>query len=388
MSEEARAHAVILDASPAGTALEAALQAIAPARAITASWRASGRSHLVVVGDEAGRFTGHAVDAGELLAVTIPTMLAAIGPGLVRIAVADPAPIEARIAALRGGEGSMVELPESSRNRAALRAVIEAMVGIAVPFGSAFTRIYQFTHPPQAQALAETWRQEITAAVNDVDTRVTVLEARLDRFGRELAPALRISAGAIATALALARRSQDGKPFPFSIEDLASDEAARPLLEEQLAELQHHGFVRNTPVIGPAFVRVWTEAALYWSFDGAAMGYDTLRDAATLAGHLLREPALGLSQALHAETGWPLRRFNPAQAFLLPLVSPGLVSRSMPTDYATESVSLDADSRYRLRTLIESVPPAPASRNAAAGACFDPGKRQAAPPFRGARRHL
>ena len=91
--------------------------------------------------------------------------------------------------------------------------------------------------------------------------------------------------------------------------------------ERAAAKLDHDGFVTADDVTRA----ITLNYDLYWEFDEAVLGTNPIDDAATLAKLALK--ALGSlgdkkdgklqAEALHKASGWDLRRFNPAFAYLV-----------------------------------------------------------------------
>lgn len=91
--------------------------------------------------------------------------------------------------------------------------------------------------------------------------------------------------------------------------------------ERAASKLDHDGFVTADDVTRA----ITLNYDLYWEFDEDVLGHNPIDDATALAKLALK--ALGTlgdkkegklqAEALHKASGWPLRRFNPAFAYLV-----------------------------------------------------------------------
>jgi hypothetical protein len=91
---------------------------------------------------------------------------------------------------------------------------------------------------------------------------------------------------------------------------------------------------------------------LFATFDRKAIGSDPLTDAAELTKMIL----VGQDQIrvadLHAETGWTLRRFNPALSLVLGKIDSHSVSRELNSVYPTGFFFLLAVDRVSLKRFL------------------------------------
>jgi hypothetical protein len=88
---------------------------------------------------------------------------------------------------------------------------------------------------------------------------------------------------------------------------------------------------------------------LYATFDPFAHGNSPVADAAELTTRVLAgEDSVGVAE-LHAATGWPLRRFNPAIALVIAQVDSRRVSSEMGCDYPSRWSFLMAKDRVALK---------------------------------------
>jgi len=192
------------------------------------------------------------------------------------------------------------------------------------------------------------WRTDTSERVNDHSAAIASLEAALR-------PKLRITEHAVALGAWIVRDSPAGLSCPaISIETLddAFDDMKREDLLEAVVELEGLGMLDVLRTNG-GVREVYPLASLFSTFDGAALGYDTVNDAVHLAQLLLAHPELARqTRNLDEEAKLPRRRFNPAVAMLLPMMVPGLVSRQKQADYPAFGFVVEETARCRLRQFL------------------------------------
>ena len=118
----------------------------------------------------------------------------------------------------------------------------------------------------------------------------------------------------------------------------------RKSLGMALAELDADGFVTLSHVLGPHLPRARTTWELFIACDPAITGHDPVEDSVALAGLLLEKPDLGGNASrLENAVGWPLRRFNPAFALLIPLIADGRTRKPIQNRYPVLGFVLAAE---------------------------------------------
>lgn len=83
-----------------------------------------------------------------------------------------------------------------------------------------------------------------------------------------------------------------------------------------VAELSADDFIDTTSYIAKRLPRMTSNPSLYITFDPYAMKTDPGVDVVTLVDMVLAKKGTIAVDELHKESGWPLRRFNPAFAYL------------------------------------------------------------------------
>ena len=176
-----------------------------------------------------------------------------------------------------------------------------------------------------------------------VDPPTTVLQA-IEIFG--------LSPLAVEIGSWLSKNSEDGYDSIFEGEELqgAFEDRSPRDLEMAIAELETDGYLSSTNYGGVPRVR--TNADFFATFDPFIQGNEPVLDAVALARTILKGPD-GVDVAkLHRETGWPLRRFNPAIALLIPLIDSGRVSAESGTVYPSRGFHAIAEDRVQIQRFV------------------------------------
>jgi hypothetical protein len=238
--------------------------------------------------------------------------------------------------------------PTEDKRRALARVLLDAGLQLAGPL-SALGPIWGFTHPTAFESAVREWQVNVTEAVNSHEDRIAQLEGLLNA---------RLQIGTLALDLAfwLCSESQAGleRHVEWGRIVEAFPQIRRDDLEEAVAELEHHGFVESAGALGATIVFVTPQSKLFWAFDHAAMGYDTLADARAIAELWLEGEKFWVSADLEAHVTWDRRRLNPPLAFVMRFVGDGRISHELQPDYPTNSIFLIGEDRFRLRQFLRS----------------------------------
>lgn len=237
----------------------------------------------------------------------------------------------------------MIAPPVQDTSRAVWRAVLEAGAQF-IPVTAALTRILQTTHPSKFDQEIAQWRFTVSASAND-------LEARLQHIEQTYRPRLTLSSEAVALALWLAKRSDDGRDHSVDFEEIMAGfpNMARSPLQEAAAELKLFGLAAIDAVVGNPVPGVAPTFGLFALFDPVARGTSPQVDAVAFAREAL-DLGVGNVAEIAQRLEWAPRRVNPALALLLPLLSSR--SREIHPDYVCPWFRLDPDERVRLRRLV------------------------------------
>lgn len=153
----------------------------------------------------------------------------------------------------------------------------------------------------------------------------------------------------------LAAKSENG--FQDSVDEemvLAEFGSEKPdALEEAIAELASENCIAARDLINAKLPRMRRQLELFATFDPHVSGDKPAVDAAHLANMILSTDAEIDIPALHIETGWNLRRFNPALAILASHVDSGRVLGGYDNKYPVRHMVLVAADRVELRRLIK-----------------------------------
>ncbi|MCA0356037.1 MAG: hypothetical protein LCH78_03960 [Proteobacteria bacterium] len=239
----------------------------------------------------------------------------------------------------------MIEAPKENKRKAAVRVIAEALAQ-ATPVTAGLAGIYRFTHPSEMERALEVWRGEVTAAVNNLEARVQVIETHIT-------PRLTIGEKALALALWLTSKSENGLCDPIDFDDLrlAFPDVSKPDLEEACFELEHLGFVETSAVLGQAVYSLTPAYTLFWAFDPVVMTTNPLDDAREIARELIADSSLGTIFRLDEKLGWQRRRLNPAIARVMPLIS--IKSNEIQNRYPTPAFVIGSEDRFRLRRFVQ-----------------------------------
>lgn len=115
-----------------------------------------------------------------------------------------------------------------------------------------------------------------------------------------------------------------------------------------VAELSTDDFINTTPFIARRLPRMTSNASLYITFDPYALKTDPAVDVVTLVDMALaKKESIGVEE-LHKETGWPLRRFNPAFAYLISQMDERRVLKGGTNEYPARGFYLVDQDRVEL----------------------------------------
>jgi hypothetical protein len=111
-----------------------------------------------------------------------------------------------------------------------------------------------------------------------------------------------------------------------------------------VAELSKDGYLDTTSYIAKRLPRMRTTVDLYITFDPHAVKTDPALDVVTLADMALTKANTVAADELHKETAWPLRRFNPAFAYMISQLDGRRVLKGGTNEYAARGFYLiDSD---------------------------------------------
>jgi Zn finger protein HypA/HybF involved in hydrogenase expression len=133
---------------------------------------------------------------------------------------------------------------------------------------------------------------------------------------------------------------------------VAFEENPEDELEEAIAELHTDGFVEISRTLGSGLPHFRPTLDLYLTFDGPAFGRDPIADTVAVAELALSGPASVSAEKVFAQTGWDIRRFNPAFEHVASQIPDGRVSRSFGTQFTVPFFHLLPEDRVHVKRLI------------------------------------
>jgi hypothetical protein len=129
---------------------------------------------------------------------------------------------------------------------------------------------------------------------------------------------------------------------------VAFPDATNDELGFAIAELSKDDLINTTSFIGKRLPRITTNPNLYFTFDPHTLKTDPANDAVALVDLVLTKKNTIGAEELHKESGWPLRRFNPAFAYLLSQIDEQRVSKSGTREYPAHAFFLMESDRVDL----------------------------------------
>jgi hypothetical protein len=182
--------------------------------------------------------------------------------------------------------------------------------------------------------------------------------------GKLVAPAMRqqviptLGVSDLASSLGIWIATQPGN----GLEELVNTEALMAAfsaigvreLEEAIAELAAEGYV-HTSSGGHALPYIRPTVDLFATFDPLANIGNPLADSLLLVEQILRGlDTINVGQ-LHEQTGWPVRRFNPAIGLVIGHIDERRISNESQNQYPTRHFSLAAEDRVALKRYVANV---------------------------------
>lgn len=124
------------------------------------------------------------------------------------------------------------------------------------------------------------------------------------------------------------------------------------IIEEAIAELETDGFVQISRSISGGIPHFRPTLDLYLTFDGPAFGRDPIADTVTIAELVLEGSENVSAEEIFSQTGWDIRRFNPAFEHVASQVPDGRVSRPYGTQFNVTSFHLLPEDKVRVKRLV------------------------------------
>jgi hypothetical protein len=165
---------------------------------------------------------------------------------------------------------------------------------------------------------------------------------------------LQLSLLARKVAVWVAEQCSDGRRNFVNVDKLreAFKNNSDTELEEAIAELETDGFAEMSRSLGGGLPHFRPSLDLYLTFDGPAFGRDPMADTVKVAELAVVGPDSVSAETVLAQTGWDIRRFNPAFEHVASQIPDGRVSRSFGTRFTVTFFHLLAEDRVRVKRLV------------------------------------
>lgn len=137
----------------------------------------------------------------------------------------------------------------------------------------------------------------------------------------------------------------------------AHPEVSMDELSYAVAELAKDGYLNTTAVISRRLPRMRATPEIYITFDPHTLKHNPAVDAATLVELALAETNTVDVQKLHTASGWPLRRFNPAFAYMVAQIDDRRVLKGGTGDYPARGFLLLDTDRVDLKRFADRLTP-------------------------------
>lgn len=239
-----------------------------------------------------------------------------------------------------------ISAPVENVKRKLARRLFESVV-TQIPFVEApVVATFSVTRPPQAEIAIDKWRGDATDQLNQLEEAIS-----------ELLPTFKISDDGANLAVHLARMCDYGTGFEtFDLQRLNDSipGSNNSELVELCGELESLELMETTGAIGAEIVRVRPTITLFEIFDEVAIGHDPRKDAMVLADYLSNNKELS-SHQYTKNSGWRIRRYNPAMAIVCQMIGEGRISKMKSREYFSRSCTTTPQERAVLRRFAASI---------------------------------
>jgi hypothetical protein len=177
------------------------------------------------------------------------------------------------------------------------------------------------------------------------------VEGDTSMTGQHVGADLGLSPLAVRVATWVVNQSGDGLPAPVNSDALptAMSDVDIRQLAEAIAELELDGHLTTSGAIGSSLPRICATPDIFATFDPIAGLGDPVADSLGLTERVLAGEDSVDVPALHQQTGWPIRRFNPAAALIVAQVDERRVRQVQQNEYPTLGFHLMAEDRVALK---------------------------------------
>jgi hypothetical protein len=157
---------------------------------------------------------------------------------------------------------------------------------------------------------------------------------------------------AVCIGLWASERSEQGFDDFISEDDLteAFSDSSIDDLDFAVAELASDGYLQSSDIS-----RICVTSELFITFDPHAIKTDPALDVVAIAEMALAKSHTVSAEELHKSTGWPLRRFNPAFAYMISQIDEQRVLFGGTNDYPARGFSPINEDKVALRRFINQL---------------------------------
>lgn len=240
-----------------------------------------------------------------------------------------------------------LQLPNIDPKRELAKKLVDATFSL-IPWAGAYISVAgNVIFPSKAEEKLETWRKEITDAVNNVEKAID-----------DLLPTITLSQDASCLGYWISQTSENGCLDPVMFDDIqqAFPEATRLELEDACGELELVGLATLSAAIGYKVRIIRPTFSLFEIFDPLVFEKaNPLADAANLARYILDQEETASADKMIEDFGWGIRRFNPAIAIICSMIEEGRKSAEIHPTYYCRYVLPNPKERAELRQFANSI---------------------------------
>lgn len=234
-----------------------------------------------------------------------------------------------------------VELPAQNPKKLLAYKLFHAVISQVPLVGGPYAAMLSVTHPPKIEELHAKWQNEVTEAVNNMETIVD-----------QLVGAIPISDLATAIGIWISKNSKTGRrdPVDFAPLLMAFSDFSKLQIEDALGELEYAGLVTNSGDLGHKIIRARPTVKLFEVFDPVVFEEANPRaDAAQAARYIITGDQTVGAEAIMKHFGWNIRRLNPAIAIVCTMIGDGRKSREINSTLECRFVMPNSKERAALK---------------------------------------
>lgn len=249
----------------------------------------------------------------------------------------------------------LLDYPKISKKRQLVRLLVDSAVAQIPILGGPLVSLYQLTHPPASQASIEDWMKQVTDILNTESDTPGKIETVLS----DIYDSIDLSEKAFEVGAWIATKCESGGRYDIvRYEDIKEEFKVidSDLLIEYVGELENYGAINTSHCIGKPLNFVTPNSSLFEIFDPLSeMKTNPREDAATIGKILLENGGNVSAEEVESNTGWEIRRLNPALSIIAEYIGRGRKSIPMGQDYVVRSMFANPSERAAIRKFIDSL---------------------------------